>query len=668
MAIRGAPASVYTPASWRPNKLARSFQFALGFLVTVPVASALALTSQTIDFPPFDAPEYRSGSVNLIAAASSGLKVRFVSATPDVCVTTSAYEGVAFDVPIYVNLLREGICTVTAYQDGDDATSAAPTVTRSLTVTLSRRITFTSYPVAFINRGPIKPETPVLTDQPYGSRPSISSLTPSVCFVEEYRIPGVITPGGTPLYGIRLVFTDIEGVCTVRTLIQGAELIDQSFPVVTTYTKLDSTQSPALVGTRLGLAASVQSVNSIPSNATVQFIDKGTSSKRTSDVICNSPVVNGRATCELQKTALGANFEQQTYTARYRPTSSAPTKGTPAVFLQSFAALKLGVSPQQTAIGAPIRLLATLPSSANSTVSFARNGVPIADCTASPLVTGASFKTASCLTSASEATSRFTASSLTSKSEVTVRASTSVAQDRTNHWWAGEVENGWGMVVNQHGETPFVTLYIYDEAGKPDWLVMPGIWDASKTALSGDLYRPAGSPLSNYDPALFNPGESIGRGNITFLGQILGTEISDFTYTIDGVKGTKGVRKLPINGPAGGPNYDLSDIWWNPLESGWGVSITHQNNAIFAVWFTYGSDGKVIWYPMPGGSWNGNTYTGTLYRTTSSRWLGVPYDASKFRATAVGTMSFRFLDTNTADTTYTVDGITQTKTITRQPY
>jgi hypothetical protein len=152
------------------------------------------------------------------------------------------------------------------------------------------------------------------------------------------------------------------------------------------------------------------------------------------------------------------------------------------------------------------------------------------------------------------------------------------------------------------------------------------------------------------------------------LGAVFGQDLTELTYNIDGQKGVKGLRKLPISGPAGGPNFDLTDIWWNPIESGWGVSITHQNNAIFAVWFTYGDDGKVIWYPMPGGTWGGNTYTGTLYRTTSSPWLGVPYDSTKLKATAVGTMSFRFLDANTADITYTVDGITQTKTITRQPY
>jgi chitinase len=220
------------------------------------------------------------------------------------------------------------------------------------------------------------------------------------------------------------------------------------------------------------------------------------------------------------------------------------------------------------------------------------------------------------------------------------------------------------LVINQHGEAPFVTLYIYDAQGKPDWLVMSGTWNSDKTTFTGDFYRPVSAAFNAYNPASFVAGPVAGRGSFTFNADDTG----NFVYVIDGISGSKTIRKLEFGGPAGGPATALSDIWWNPAENGWGVSITNQNNAIFAVWFTYGADGKVTWYPMPGGTWNGNTYTGTLYRTSSSAWLGAAYDASKLKATAVGTMSFRFVDGNTADMTYTVDGVTQTKTITRQPY
>ena len=54
--------------------------------------------------------------------------------------------------------------------------------------------------------------------------------------------------------------------------------------------------------------------------------------------------------------------------------------------------------------------------------------------------------------------------------------------------------------------------------------------------------------------------------------------------------------------------------------------------------------------------------------TTSSPWLGVTYDASKFVATKVGSMVIDFRDANTATITYTVGTVTQTKMIVRQAF
>ena len=37
------------------------------------------------------------------------------------------------------------------------------------------------------------------------------------------------------------------------------------------------------------------------------------------------------------------------------------------------------------------------------------------------------------------------------------------------------------------------------------------------------------------------------------------------------------------------PAANYSDIWWNPAESGWGVTFTQHStsNQVFAVWYTY---------------------------------------------------------------------------------
>ena len=44
------------------------------------------------------------------------------------------------------------------------------------------------------------------------------------------------------------------------------------------------------------------------------------------------------------------------------------------------------------------------------------------------------------------------------------------------------------------------------------------------------------------------------------------------------------------------------------------------------------------------------------------------YDPSKFKVNPVGTMSLTFIDQDNVTMSYTINGITQSKVITRQPY
>ena len=46
---------------------------------------------------------------------------------------------------------------------------------------------------------------------------------------------------------------------------------------------------------------------------------------------------------------------------------------------------------------------------------------------------------------------------------------------------------------------------------------------------------------------------------------------------------------LPVLGYA--ENY--SDMWFNPSESGWGVTIADHETDLFAVFYTYDTDGRL---------------------------------------------------------------------------
>ena len=95
------------------------------------------------------------------------------------------------------------------------------------------------------------------------------------------------------------------------------------------------------------------------------------------------------------------------------------------------------------------------------------------------------------------------------------------------------------------------------------------------------------------------------------------------------------------------PSYE--GLWWNSSESGWGVSIAHQGDTLFAVWYTYDprtpdpsapGSFKPLWIVMAGGTWTTPTsITGPVYVTN-----GQPFNqtGSNTQLTSVGTFTFTF--------------------------
>ena len=126
-----------------------------------------------------------------------------------------------------------------------------------------------------------------------------------------------------------------------------------------------------------------------------------------------------------------------------------------------------------------------------------------------------------------------------------------------------------------------------------------------------------------------------------------------------------------ISLPADAQNY--SDIWWNPNESGWGITLADHQTQLFGVWYTYGADGKPTWFVIPGGTFSlgKRLFTGDMYQTTGPAY-NVPFDSSQVVATKVGTASFDFappgLAPGIALYSYTIGSLTQTKQIQRQPF
>ncbi len=110
---------------------------------------------------------------------------------------------------------------------------------------------------------------------------------------------------------------------------------------------------------------------------------------------------------------------------------------------------------------------------------------------------------------------------------------------------------------------------------------------------------------------------------------------------------------------------DYTDIWWNPLESGWGVNFIQASDFIFATFFIYANNQQPTWVTAQLTRGNNNVWTGPLYFTTGS-YYGAPWDPAQQTVTQVGTATFVPTDSATGTLTYIVGQVTVAKTITRQ--
>ncbi|HVO90851.1 MAG TPA: S8 family peptidase [Casimicrobiaceae bacterium] len=114
-------------------------------------------------------------------------------------------------------------------------------------------------------------------------------------------------------------------------------------------------------------------------------------------------------------------------------------------------------------------------------------------------------------------------------------------------------------------------------------------------------------------------------------------------------------------------------LWWaspGGSESGWGLNVVQQGNVIFATWFTYDVDGKPWWLSMTAvkTASNPDAYAGQLFQSRGPGFNAVPFDANQVTRTTVGLATLTFNDFDRATFAYTVNGVTQSKSITRQAF
>ena len=100
-----------------------------------------------------------------------------------------------------------------------------------------------------------------------------------------------------------------------------------------------------------------------------------------------------------------------------------------------------------------------------------------------------------------------------------------------------------------------------------------------------------------------------------------------------------------------------------------GASISRiRAMSIFATWFTHDLNGKAWNLSMTAFQTGLNTFSGTLNLTSGPPLGAVPFDPTLVQRMPVGSATLTFADGNNGTFAYTVNGISQTKPITRQVF
>ena len=116
---------------------------------------------------------------------------------------------------------------------------------------------------------------------------------------------------------------------------------------------------------------------------------------------------------------------------------------------------------------------------------------------------------------------------------------------------------------------------------------------------------------------------------------------------------------------------DLSDLWFNEKEAGWGVTVTQQREVVFLTFFIYGPDGRPAWYTGQA-SFAGQNAAGAVVYTGNMFQFTGPYFANFFNPAAVSGRSVGTVKLTAyiyqATLEYTIDGVTVNKSISRQTF
>jgi photosystem II stability/assembly factor-like uncharacterized protein len=227
--------------------------------------------------------------------------------------------------------------------------------------------------------------------------------------------------------------------------------------------------------------------------------------------------------------------------------------------------------------------------------------------------------------------------------------------------WFNPAQPGWGVSLAQHDSYQmFAVWFTYDAQGRPTWRFIPGGTWLDATTFTGTLYA-ASVPPRNFFTTTFTSPAVTAEGSATL--HFSDANSAQATFVVGDVTVQQPIVRMQF-GPHGKLQLAAaSDLWFNPAQSGWGISLHQQYSTMFVTWFLYAEDGSPTWLFMPEASVSNGTTTGDVYRAASRP--GTPYQANGVTVSKLGSASFY---TQPGNVSATIGGLPWSSPLSRLPF
>lgn len=157
---------------------------------------------------------------------------------------------------------------------------------------------------------------------------------------------------------------------------------------------------------------------------------------------------------------------------------------------------------------------------------------------------------------------------------------------RPGAWW-DPARAGSGFELHAVGDQLTAGWFTYDTDGRPVWYTAQGTFTAGGTGEMALLrHRWANGAYAGY--------QSVGSLRLTFGG----AESVTAQWVLGADQGSLALRPFAFS--VASPEVDRSGLWFNPAQSGWGLSLNESSSVFVATLFAYDADGQPRWWTGEG--------------------------------------------------------------------